>query len=94
MVLFAEPEFVASAVTAAVEPKLKVRFGAVVTISVEDAVPPILPVKLVRLKLPVALVATVNAEDDVILPAPVVKLIACMVALPRFPEMAMLLEPP
>ncbi len=59
--------------------------------SVDDEVP-MLPLAVVRVRLPVELVVIVYDEDEVILPEPVVKLTAVMAEVPRFPVMAMGLE--
>ena len=80
MVLFAEPVLVLSPVTAAVAPKFSPNVAAVVRISVLDAVPPMLPVRLERVR---AVVVTVFEDDDVMFPEPVDRLIACIPPVPK-----------
>ncbi len=77
--------------TAASLPKLRVRLGAFVIISVAAEVP-MLPLRVVRVKLPAALVVIVFDEDEVMLPEPVDKLTAVMALVPRLPVMAIGLE--
>ncbi len=92
MVLFPEPALL-RAETPAVEPKLTVTLGALVEISVVETVPPMLPVRLVRVTLPVALVVMVFADDPFMLPADVCKETDCMVAFPRTPDSVIAFAP-
>ncbi len=78
-------------VTAAVAPRLRVRTGASVIISVPADVPPMLPVRLVRVTLPVEVLVKIGLSDgSVIFPVDVCKLTDCIVVLPSdAPERAM-----
>ncbi len=75
-------------------PKLRVRTGASVEISVVDAVPPILPLRVVSVTLPVdVLVEIVFADDPVIFPEAVCKFTDAIVVLPSVPLMAIAFVP-
>lgn len=77
----------ARVVTGAIVPKLRVSCGASVEISVVAAVPPILPLRLVRVTLPVVLVLIVSVAGvvAVIFPEAVCKLTEFIAVLPRAP---------
>lgn len=83
IVVFPVPP-VLRAATAAVVPKLRESIGALVIISVPADVPPILPVRLVRVRLPVEVLVLIVLDEDVkILPEPVDRVTDCIVVLPR-----------
>lgn len=78
-------------------PRLRVSTAAFVEISVAEEAPPMLPVRLDRVTLPVAVVLIVFVADPVMFPEPVLKLTdfsTLPLANPRIPLRAMPLALP